>query len=41
MHPGDMEKIFMLLRAFVAIVIVIFTTKCLLIIMRLIASIIN
>jgi len=29
MHPEDMNKIYMLLRAFVALLIVIFTVRCL------------
>lgn len=38
MHPDDMERIFMLLRAFVAIVIFIFTVKCVTIIFKLISA---
>lgn len=38
MHPGDMEKIFMLLRVFVAILISLFTFRCVIIFFRLISS---
>lgn len=41
MHPNDMERIFMLLRVFVAIVIVIFTVKCITILFKIISSSIN